>query len=207
MKVKHFYLQDGYKIVYGITNPTPDPRATERSIAPLVNKKITDEEYKDIYMKNIKYSEEPGTEFISDEISLTFIEKLEQLEEAKYKLITDSMKIIPNDYVGTEYWTKNPDGKWKKEKIEKTGIALPAGHKLQEALTADDSKEISAQLEAERIASLEPGKREEEKQFKIKALAREINQKAADAELMGEVYDKAADFQSRKADIEVKYSA
>jgi hypothetical protein len=65
--------------------------------------------------------------------------------------------------------------------------------------------EISAQQEADRIAALTPEKRAEEKQVRIQALAREVNNKAADFELMGEEYDKAAEFQAGKAGIEQKY--
>jgi len=118
--------------------------------------------------------------------------------------LLDTGEYIP-DCRGVEYNIKC-SGRWKKEKVEKLGVPLPEGAFLQEDLSEEQRAEMSAQQEADRIAALTPDQKAEEKSRRLRALAREANNEAQDAELLGEVFDKLAWFQPKQAKIEILYA-
>lgn len=145
----------------------------------------------------------PEAEMISDEQAGQIQHKLDAMGE--HQLLLVNGKYIPN-YHGVEYLIKE-SGKWLEKKIEEIGLDLPASAVLRENLTKEQQKEISAQREAERIAGLAPEEKEKEKKAKLHALAREALNKAEEADLLGEEFDKAAWLQPKKAELEAVYAA
>jgi len=70
----------------------------------------------------------------------------------------------------------------------------------------DQQKEIAEKQEAERVKGLTKEKKAEEKESRIRFAAREANQKAEDAELLEEKFDKKEWFAAKKKEIEAKYA-
>jgi hypothetical protein len=223
MKVKHLLRIGDRNFIRFVTDASPDPEGTKVKIAELLNitekeleeaaddvflamanRGMPDNEIKKTYNENLVYVENYGldAETIDDEEGDQIQEKLEALGERR--LLEDTLEYVANN-IGVEYCMKK-SGRWTKEKIEEIDIDLPAGAVLQENLTPEQQQEISAQKEADRIAGLSPEKKAEEKSAKLHALAREANNKEADAELLDEPFDKRAWLLPKKQEVERLYA-
>jgi len=185
MKVKYKEQVGEFTVVRFLTDATVDIEASKR-------------EEKTVWAKV-----GPEADLIEDSDA----EQIQQALDGKgeHQQLLDTGEYI-DDYRGVEYNIKR-SGRWEKEKIEELGESLPAGAVLQEDLTREQQAEMSAQRESDRIAALTPEKRAEELSNKIHALAREANNKAADAELLGEDFDKLAWLQPKREELERLYAA
>jgi hypothetical protein len=214
MKVKHFERIDGHNVFGWVSDRSADPEATKKAVLakyPGIDLlTLEPNERQRLFAENIEYSKPgPNAEWIEDAAAAALVAQANTLGEHE-KLSADGTAIIP-DYRGTEYW-QNQGGKWQKIKIEKLGIALPAGAIMDEDLDPEQKQAIAAQQEKERIAALSPTDKDNEKKDRIKAVIREaaIKKQEADieAEISGEpsAFDAAAWFQEQKAEIEAKYA-
>jgi hypothetical protein len=198
MKILYKEKIGGYSVIRYIADAAVDSEKTKERIAPLIKPKMKEEEAKQLFMENLVYGK-PGSEgeLIEDARAEQIQKKIN--EKGDNRLLLDNGKYIP-DYCGVEYWIKASGG-WAQKKVEEIGLPLPTGAILQDELTEEQQKEISAQKEGERIAALSNKEKSEEVQTRLRALAREANQKAEDAELLEEVFDKQAWFQLKKTEI------
>jgi hypothetical protein len=203
MKAKYKQKIGEYTIVMFIADAPVDPEATKSKIEAMITPEMTEADVEQLYMANLVYAKTgPEAELIEDGVADHIRQKLNA--KGENRLLLDSGEYIA-DYRGTEYWIKK-SGRWKQEKIEEIGIALPAHAVLQADMTAEQQAEIAAQNEAERIAGLAAEKKAEEKKAKLHALAREALMKADEAELLGEAFDKLAWLNPKKAEIEMLYA-
>jgi phage gpG-like protein len=214
MKVKHFERIDEYDVFGWVSDLSADPEDTKEAVLakyPGIDLVMLEpNEVNRLFAENVVYSKPgPNAEWIEDDAAAALVALAKTCGEYE-KLSADGTAKIP-DYRGTEYW-QNQGGKWKKIKIEKLGVALPAGTILDNDLTHDQRDEIAVQRENERIAALSPTEKDNEKQNRIKAALHgaAIKKQEADieAEISGEpsAFDAAAWFQEQKAEIEAKYA-
>ena len=203
MKVRYKEKIGSYVIIRFIADAPVDVEETKRKIADMITPEMTEEDAQQLYMDNLIYAKvgDEG-ELIDDHLGEQDQKKLD--EAGEHRLLLESGEYI-SDYLGTEYWIKK-SGKWLQERIEGIGIALPKGAVLQEDIAAWQQAEISAQQEAERIAALPPGEKEEEKKARLHALAREAIQKAEEAELLEEAFDKLSWLKPKRAEVEALYA-
>ena len=203
MKVKYIEKIDGYSIIQNLALATRDTEATNTRIEPLKKPGMADADIERLIMDNLLYAKVgPEAELVDDLTGEQIQLKLDTAGD--HQKLLDSMEYI-DDYRGTEYWIKK-SGKWEQEKITTLGIPLPEGAVLQDDLRAEQHEEIEAQKESARIAALDPDKKNEEKNNQLHIIARQANQKAEDADLLGEQFDKVEWFNSRKLEIEKKYA-
>jgi len=147
-------------------------------------------------MDNLVYAKVgPEAELIADSVADHIRQKLDA--KGENRLLLDNGEYIA-DYRGTEYYVKQA-GRWCKEKIDSIGIALDHGEIPVSEITPEIQAEISAQQETERIAGLTLEKKTEEKNNRLRALAREAVMKAEESELLGEAFDRHAWFQVKKS--------
>ena len=203
MKTKYLEKINGQTLVRFISEATPDNEATKVKIAKLITDTMTDKEIENLFEKNLIYAKVGDeAELINDQTAAQIQKKLDGMSKNQ-QLLNNGEYIA--DYRGVEYWIKK-SGSWKQEKIEELGLNLPKGSVLQEDLSKEQQDEIFLQKDAERIAALSVEEKEEEKKAKLYALARVANQKAEDAELLGEVFDKTAWLQPQKVELEQLYA-
>jgi hypothetical protein len=189
--------------VQGFEAPQLDPVATQNAILAQLPTGTSDAELDKPVIGVPKFSDPgPGGVLMTDAEAAPMRQKFAALQERQI-LLRDG-NIVAN-WIGAEYWTKT-NSVWSKEQISDAGVALPKGAILDADLTQEQRAEIEARKETGRIASLAPAEREKEKNVRLKSLAREANLKAADAELLGETFDKQAWFQEQKTGIETKYA-
>lgn len=203
MKVEYKEKIGDRTIIRFIADAAIDSEETKKKIEPMVTQQMTEDEVENLYMENLVYAR-VGLEadLIDDELAEHLQNKLDKMKT--HQLLSDSGEYIA-DYRGVEYWIKK-SGKWRKEKIEKTGVDLPEEAVLQEDIKAEQQEEISAQQEIERIAALTPQEKENEKKTKLHTLAREAIIKAEEAELLDETFDKKLWLQPKKLEIERLYA-
>jgi regulator of protease activity HflC (stomatin/prohibitin superfamily) len=109
------------------------------------------------------------------------------------------------DWMNTEYWIKQ-DGVWNKQKIERMGETLLQNAVVPEELSQTQQQhEIAEQNEAERFANLTLDQKAEEKEAALTAAKREVRILKEEAEIAGEPFDAATEYQLRKTRIEKKY--
>jgi hypothetical protein len=216
MKTKYKYDIDGHTIISHISNPAFDPEETKKIIVQKLKKEMPQKSIKEIemllekmpkkeaeklYNENLFFRTGGEAELIEDNKAAQINEKLRS--KGKNKLLLNNGDFI-SDYRDTEYHIKTK-GKWKKEKIERIGIDLPAAAVLEENLTIEQHEEINNQKETERIASLSLIDKAKELEQKLRALANEAVQKSGAAELLGEAFDKKVWFNSIKTELQSKY--
>jgi len=203
MKVIYKGKIDEYIIIMFVTNATIDSEATKKRIAPEITQEMSEEDIENLYMENLVYAD-VGSE--ADLVEDTYGDEIQKKLDAakKNQLLLYSGKYICN-YKGVKYWIKVLS-KWKEEEINTIGVKLPTGAILQEDLSEEQRKEIASQRELDRIAGLTPEKKAEEKTIRLHSLAREAINKAEEAELLGEEFDKLAWLNPKKAEIEALYA-
>lgn len=203
MKTKYLEKIGDYTVIRFVTNATVDGESTKRKIEPLITENMTDSDIEKLFNANLVYAGAgENAENIGDVEGAKIIKLLDEMGE--HKKLSNTLEYIP-DYRNVEYQIKKK-GKWSKEKIEGIGIALPKDAILTDQLTSEQNMEIAEQLEGERIASLTPEQRENEKNTRLHALARETLMRAEESELLGEVFDKQAYLQPKKVGIEKLYA-
>jgi len=199
-----FKVQIGdYSIIQNIADAAVDAVRTQKGIKSLLKPEMTKEDRERLYMENLVYANVgPETELIDDNMAKELQQKLDTKEE--HSLLLSNGDYLPNFY-DVEYWNKK-NGKWVKSKIDEIGIAPPKAAVLLDKLSREQQEEINAQQEEERIANLTPEKKEEEKDARLHALAREALNKAEEAELLGQVFDKKAWVSSKIQNVERMYA-
>jgi len=118
----------------------------------------------------------------------------------KLQLSGDTITDLRN----TEYWIEQA-GVWGKHKIECLGETLPQNAVLPDELSQTQQQEIAEQNEVTRLANLTPDQRIEEKETALAVAKREVRYLKEEAEIAGEPFDAAKEFQLRKAKIKEKY--
>jgi hypothetical protein len=202
----HYKPVGGYEIITGFTDLVPDPEATMIKAAPFLREGMTEAQIETVLREHTEYRlNYEDCHAVEDSIAEDGMKKLEACEN--HQALTTALEYIP-EYTGTEYWIKN-GGVWAKETIEEPGIALPGGaipaDVLMHEVNKEAYKEITEQIEKQRIAALTDKEKEEEMAQRLKAAARRVLQDAETAELMGEEYDKTAEYAKEKTIIESKY--
>ena len=170
MKVKNKIKIGEHLVISHISDAVADPAATMAKILPLTTPAMTDQEKELLYNENLVYGLLGNeAEYIVDELGEQLQNKLDA--KGEHQLLLDDGEYI-TDNRNVEYWIKK-SSKWKKEKIgeEAIGVELPPNAILQENLSKEQLEEISAQQEAERVASLTPEQRAKER---IALLKREL---------------------------------
>ena len=198
MKVKNLENINSYIIIRSIAYATIDIEETKAQNPGMPNEQLV----KILSEKPVYSRLGPEGEQVDDMTGTKLQEKLD--EAGEHRLLLDNGDYIA-DYRGTEYWIKK-SGKWAQEKIEKLGISFPAGAVVQSELTVEQQKEISTQKEDERIASLSPQEKAEEKKRKLHAFAREAILKKEEADLLNETFDKVAWLEPKKNELEALYA-
>jgi hypothetical protein len=202
MKVKHKGKIGNQSVIRFVAPATVDPEKTKQKIAPMITPGMSEQDMKNLYMKNLVYAEVgPEAELVEDGPADQIQEKLKARGENR-QLLENGEYIA--DYRGIEYWISKK-GMWKKEKIEELGAALPTSAILPDALTKEQQEEIAAQQEIERIAALPKEKKVGEMERNLRALVQQADQEAAYAELMERPFDKKEWFKQKRAEIEKKY--
>jgi len=209
MKVKYKELIGNHTIVRIIDDAVVDTVATDKAIAAKFYKEGMTQKEKDSIrreqyeLKNFvyaKYGDE--VDVIEDSEGAEIRQALSSLE--KNQLLLDNGEIIA-DYRGVEYSIKK-SGEWTKERIEDIGVPLPVGAVLEKDLTEEQQAEIVEQWEARRISALTTEQKAKEKTERLHAAAREALNRAEEAELLDETFDKQAFLQPKRAEIELMYA-
>jgi hypothetical protein len=208
MKIKYKETIGSYTIISGIGNATVDIELTKASAASMVTNEMTKEDIERLYEKNVQYAKVgPEGDLITDELGDQIQRQLDGRGE--HRQLLDSGEYI-DDFRNVEYWLRDKSGRWIKEKVAGIGEAVPKGGIVLNQLAEDQRREIEAEIagqrEADRIAALTPEQKAEEKKSKLHALAREALQKAEEAELLEEDFDKIAWLQPQKTEIEALYA-
>jgi hypothetical protein len=210
VKVLHHTVIDGYKIAAFISPRSLDPKKTKEAVQtkasdPEIRTKLLGGELSldDLFRENRVYLlPPPNVELIDNDFAEEMSEKMTYCAENKNRKVTTSGVFI-DDFRG-DYWVKNGEN-WETKRIDALGTALPEGYVLEENLTEEQRKEIDAEKEAERIASLTPEQRTGEKQGNLDAAADEAYRLEQRAKIQGTGFDAAAWYQKRRAEIEAKY--
>jgi hypothetical protein len=205
MKAMYYRRAGGYEIVTGFAALAPDPEATKIKAAQFLEEGMTEAQIEAVLTEHTEYRlNYKDGRVVEDSVAEDGMKKLAMC--ASRQALTTDLEYIP-DYTGTEYWIKT-DGVWGNGKIEEPGIPLPEGSIPSDALTQNKEAyaEITEQNEKRRIASLTDAQREEEMAQRLKAAARKVIQDAEIADLMGEAYDKAGEYEKEKAVIESIYA-
>jgi hypothetical protein len=205
MRVELFRVIGEYQVVIGFNKPTPNPQATDEAVKEKYPewKKLPYDDLFQAYTENTVYSEPgPGSLLLSDEVAVLQEFKFKNLTKAEKLLV--SGEIIP-DYTNAKYWQKTDDT-WIESLIASLGEALPLGGVFEVDLSPIQQAEIDAQKERGRIAAITPTEREAEIEGLLKSLASETLRLQELAELQEEAFNKTAYYQSRKAEIELRYT-
>jgi len=223
MKVKHLLRIGDRTFIRYVTDASPDPEGTKVKVADLLKitdkeleeadgdvffalskRGMSDNEIKGAFNENIVFVTNygPDAEMINNIEGDQIQKKLDARGDRQ--LLEDTLEYVA-DNVGVEYMIKK-SGRWAKEKIEDIDVDLPGNAVLLDKLTLEQQQEITAQNEADRIAGLTPEKKAEEKSNRLHALAREANNKEADAELLEEPFDKKEWLNPKKQEIERLYA-
>jgi len=197
---------DDYRIITNIKVTPPDPVKTQKRVdaiiesSPEILKRKTRAE---LLNENVVPSRPgPGQVNIDDTEGKELYKLFSKLgPHEKLQLSGDKIE----DRRDTEYWIKQSDI-WSKNKIERFGETLPHGAILLDELSQTQQKEIAEQTEAERIANLSPEQKNHEKEAAIAAVKREVRCLKDEADIADEAFNAKAEYQSRKAAIENKYS-
>jgi hypothetical protein len=205
MKAKYKETIDGHTVVMFIANAAADPERTKRKIAPMVKPDMSGQDIERLCMENLAYAKAgPEAELIEDKAAGQIQVKLDK--KGANRLLLENGGYIA-DYRGVECWSRNKKpGGWAKEKIEKTGIELPASAVMQENLSQEQNAEIAAQQRAKQIAALPPEERAKAEQAELDALADEAARLEKRAEIQGEPFDPKAWFREQIMAVEVKYA-
>jgi hypothetical protein len=208
MKIKYQHKIGNYTIIDRIGEAAIDIEETKKHIASMIAPEMSKEEIEDLYNSHLQYAKAgPEGELTSDDLAEQIQQQLDERGERRQLL--DSGEYI-DDYRDVEYWKQDKSGRWVQEKIAAIGEAVPGKAVVLEQLDQERRREIeqaiAAQNEADRLAALTPEQKAEEKRAKLHALAREALQKAEEAELLDEDFDKQAWLQPKKAEIEALYA-
>ncbi|MDR3147767.1 MAG: hypothetical protein LBU00_05250 [Treponema sp.] len=204
MKALDLQMIDGYEIMSGVSTPAIDPEETRARIDLLLseNPDLRTMSEDDLYLKYaVPVHGTTNQRVVEDTVGKEFEALLSTLSE--HEKILSSGTIIA-DWRGKEFWTKGQ--KWEKRKIEHLGESLPENGFFESDLTAIQRTEIQQELEQERISKLTPEQKAQEKDGCLKAAKREASLLKSDADIAGEQFDAPAWFQTKKAEIEAKYS-
>jgi len=205
MKTITFVEIESYQIIIGIENASPDPEETNAKVEAIIAKtpdillKKTREE---LLAENVVFSHlGQGKKNVDDDEGKRLKSILDNLDP--HERLQFSGDIIA-DWRDTEYWIIQ-DGSWNKQKIEQIGESLPQDAILPDKLSQTQQREIAEQNEAARLANLTPEQKTEEKEAALAAAKREVRRLKEEAEIAGEPFDAAIEYQSRKTKIEEKY--
>ena len=204
MKIRYKRKIGSHTVVNFIADAVVDAEATKAKIAPMVKPGMSEKEIEKLFLDNRVYCKVgPEADLVTDQAGEREREKL--AESGANRLLLESGDYIA-DYRGTEYYLKDKSGTWGTAKIEDIGMEMPKNAVLERDITPVQREEINTQKEAVRIAALSPAERDQEERQKLLSLAREANQKAEDAELLGEEFDREEWFGARKTEMESIYS-
>jgi len=205
MKTITFTEIENYQIITSINNALPDPEETKTIVESIIAKnpdillKKTREELLEAnavfarlgqWQKNVDDVEGERLNCILDILG----------SHEKLQLSGDTIADLRN----TEYWIKQDSG-WEKHKIEHIGETLPTNVVLPDELSTAQQHEIAEQNEAARFANLTPVQKTKEKEAALSAVKREVRCLKEEAEIAGEPFDAAMEYQLRKVSIEEKY--
>jgi len=203
MKVIYKEKIGDHTIIRFVSDAVIDSEATKEKIAPMVTAEMDEKAIEKLFMENLVFSKVgPEAEMIDNEAAKQIQRKLD--EKGKNQLLLENGDYLA-DNRGVEYWIEET-GEWKKEKIEEIGVMLPSGAVLQENISMEQQQEINNQQEVKRISELTSEQKTEEKTNRLHAIAREAINKAEEAELLGETFDKKAWLKPKKAEIEKLYA-
>jgi hypothetical protein len=208
MKVKYKTKIGSYTVIANIGNATVDSEETKKHVAARIKPKMSEADIEELYNSHLQYAKTgPEGDLISDDMGVQIQQLLDGRGE--HRQLLDTGEYI-DDYRDMEYWKQNKSGRWVQEKIAAIGEAVPGNAVVLDRLDQERRREIeqaiAAQKETDRLASLTPEQKAEEKRAKLHALAREALQKAEEAELLDEDFDKQAWIQPKKAEIEALYA-
>jgi len=205
MKIITFVKIENYQIITNIGEASPDPAETNNIVEAIIAenpdillKKTRDE----LLEENVVFARlGHGQKYIDDA-------EVKNLEDVFDKLAPHEKLCLSGDIVvdlrNTEYHTKQ-NGVWNKQKIEHLGETLPQNAVLPDNLSPEQQQEIAEQDEKERVANLTPDQKAEEKETALAAAKREARCLKEEAEIAGEPFDAAREYQLKKATIEEKY--
>ena len=205
MKTITFVEIENYQIITNIDNASPDPEETNTRVESVIAKNpniLLEKTREELLAENIVFARlGQGQKNVDDDEGKTLKDILDKLvQHEKLQLSGDLITDLRN----TEYWIKQ-SGIWNKRKIERLGETLPQKAVLPENLSKTQQSEIAEQTEAERLANLTSDQKAEEKEAALTTAKREVICLKEEAEIAGEPFDAAAEYQVRKLKIEEKY--
>jgi hypothetical protein len=206
VKIKRTESIGEYKIIQGISDPAPNPVATETEafhhITVAEYRAMSEAELKELFSQHIVYADPgPDGELVQDDVAEDILSKLEALKQNE-KLL-DNLEILP-DWRGVEYWHKTGEV-WSKQKITQIGVIPPDGFILPDKLTTEHRREIAAQEEMDRLTKLTAEERAKEKENALNALKAEALRQKEMAEIADEPFDAKAWYQAEAAKVNAKY--
>jgi hypothetical protein len=204
MRIQHFQEIDGFQVVTGYSDPTPDPQKTDQAVKAK-HPDFAKMPYADLlkaYSDNAVYATP-----LANSISLS--NENAALQEFKFKSLQGTEKLIVSGEVIQDnrkatYWQK-VDDTWMKLSIESLGEDIPPDAVFEKDLSPSQKSEIDGQKERTRLAGLTPEERQAEMENLINGAASEALRYQDLADLKGETFNKTAWFQTRKAAIESQY--
>ena len=197
---------DNYRIITSINVATPDPEETKKQVEAIIKSspEILNKKTREELLKENIFPSRPGRG--QKNVDDTEGKKLHDLfaKLGPHEKLQTSGDTIA-DWRGAEYWLKQ-SGLWEKKKIQLLGETLPHGAVLPEELSQTQQQEIAGQTERGRIANLSPEQKTQEKEAAIAAAKGEVRILKDEADIADEPFNAKAEYQSRKAAIELKYA-
>jgi predicted DNA binding CopG/RHH family protein len=205
MKIINFVEIENYQIITSIGNASPDPEETNNKVDAIIAENpdiLLNKTKVELLVENIVFARlGQGQKYVDDDEG-------EKLEGIFYNLGSHEKLLLSGDTITdlreTEYWIKKA-GVWEKNKIKCMGETLPQNAVLPDNLSQTQQQELKDQNEEARLANLTETQRDEEKGVALAAAKREVRYLKEEAEIAGEPFDAAVEYQSRKVKIEEKY--
>jgi len=205
MKTVTFVENENYQIIIDVENTSPDPEETNSKVDSIIEKNpniLLQKTRKDLLEENVVFVRPgQGQKNVGDDEGNKLKSLLDGLgPNERLQLSGDTVA----DFRNTEYWIKR-SGIWSKQKIKYIAEMFPSDAVLPEKLSQIQQREISEQNEAQRIAELTLEQKNDEKEAALTAAKREVRYLKEEAEITGEPFDAAMEFQLKKAEIEKKF--
>jgi hypothetical protein len=206
MRIQLFQEIDGFSVVAGFGDQTPDPQQTDLAVKEKYPnyQKMPYGELLKAYSDNTVYSPPgPNSIALSNEVAV--------LQEFKFKNLKSTEKLMVSGEVIPDYrkskYLKKVDDIWMELSIESLGEGLPPDAVFEQDLSPSQKSEVDGQKEKTRISGLTPEERQAEMENLINGAAAEALRFQDLADLKGEAFNKKAWFQTQKAAIELRYTS
>lgn len=160
---------------------------------------------RDIRRENPVYFEPRKNEIVKTDEEIFDIES--KFNAKKLNEQINTVGAIVDDFRGFDY-SKKVSGKWKRNKITKLGVKIPAGSKLDQDLTTTEKEEVGLQVEIDRLSLMSAEEKTAEKQQAIDTALNDSIQMRSGLEIKSDpkaLTKSQAWYATKVAEIEEKY--